>query len=70
MNERQKAIVHITTNLLGNLMSPTGPGYISRDAYLTFDPDHPIFGKSVSITYLANALRLEVLPALDDGGAK
>lgn len=70
MNERQKAIVHITTDILGKLMSDTGPGYLRPTAYITFDPDHPIFGASVSLAYLADALRLEVLPALNDGGVK
>lgn len=70
MNDRQKAILRVTSCLLTDLATGKGDFAANSTATIVFKPDHPIFGKSVSLAYLADALRLEVLPALSDGGGK
>lgn len=56
--------------MLTRLANREGDGFLLSTARIEFTPDHPIFGASVSLAYLADALRLEVLPALNDGGVK
>ena len=70
MNERHKEILCLSSAVFLELVKREGDMELRGNSRGTFSPDHPIFGKSVSIVYLADALRLEVLPALDDGGAK
>lgn len=69
MNERQKEILRLSSVVFLELVKRDGGMELRGNACVRFSPDHPVFGESVSIRYLADALRLEVLPALSDGGA-